>query len=234
MARDHGRIRHRMWGDPDFLALREAEQRLFMMALSQAGLSYAGVVPFTLRRWQGLAADSTLPKLRKAVSALQDARYVVVDQDSEELLIRSFVRHDGILDSPNICRAMVRDADTVCSPLLRAVIICECVKLLNEDPREGNEKSWDEVVTPWLGRTLPETFGETFPGTLTRTQLETLEAVEKGTLDLTISSARAAPSPSPFHSIPRSGRAAPGTFCDVHHQNEPCTGCAADRKARTG
>lgn len=231
MARDHGRIRHQMWGDPDFLALREAEQRLFMMALSQSGLSYAGVVPFTLRRWQGLAADSTLPKLRRGISALEAARFVVVDQDSEELLIRSFVRHDGILDSPNICRAMVRDAGAVCSPLLRAVFICELTKLLNEDPRLGNEKSWDEVITPWLSRTLTQTFGETFPGTLTPRQLETLENVEKGTLAQTISSARAAPTPSPFHSIPRGRSGRPETYCEVHKLAEPCNGCAADRKA---
>lgn len=229
MARDHGRIRHRMWGDPDFLALREAEQRLFMMALSQSGLSFAGVVPFTLRRWQGLAADSTLPKLRKGVSALADARYVVVDQDSEELLIRSFIRHDGILDSPNICRAMVRDADAVCSPLLRAVIVCECVRLLNEDPREGSDRSWDEVVSPWLARAIPGTFGETFPGTLTGAQLQTLETVEKGTLDQTIAHARSSFSYS--ITSPRNGGRFPGRFCEVHRLEEPCKGCAADRKA---
>lgn len=231
MARDHGRIRHRIWSDPDFLALRESEQRLFMLALSQSGLSYSGVVPFTLRRWRGLASDSTIPKLRKAVAALESARFVVLDEDSEELLIRSFVRHDGILDSPNICRAMVRDADAVCSPLLRAVFLCELIRLLNEDPREGNDKSWDDVITPWLGRTLPGTFGETFPGTLTETQQQTLEAVEKGTLDLTIASARAAPTPFQLHSIPRGSRQGPDAICDVHHLPEPCRGCAADRKA---
>lgn len=233
MARDHGRIRHRIWSDPDFLALRESEQRLFMMALSQSGLSYSGVVPFTLRRWRGLAADSTIPKLRKAVTALEQARLVVLDPDSEELLIRSFVRHDGILDSPNICRAMVRDADAVCSPLLRAVTVCEVMRLLSEDPRPGNAKSWDDVIAPWLSRTLPETFGGTFPATLTRTQLQTLESVEKGTLDLTVASARAAPTPYQLHSIPRSASHLPGSVCDVHHQPEPCRGCAADRKALT-
>ena len=230
MARDHGRIRHQMWADPAFLALREAEQRLFMMALSQPGLSFAGVVPFTLRRWQGLAADSTLPKLRGAAAALEAARFVVVDRDSEEMLIRSFVRHDGILDSPNICRAMVRDAGSVCSPLLRAVLLCECTRLLNEDQRAGNDKSWDEVIAPWLRRTLPGTFGETLPETLTTTQLETLETAVGGALAQTISLARAAPTPSPFHSLPRNR---PEAYCEVHRLTEPCNGCAADRKAAT-
>lgn len=234
MARDHGRIKWSIWGDPDWRALKESEQRLFKLALTQPGLSYAGVVPFTVRRWASLAADSSIPKIRRAVTALEEARYVVVDEDTEELLIRSYLRNDGLLDSPNICRAAVRDYDAIGSPLLRAVVVCETVRLLNEDPRPGNDKSWDEVLAPWLTRTLPGTFGETFPGTFTPAQLRTLESVEKGTLAVTISSARAAPTPSP-KSTPApqpGGPPSPEAFCEVHRLREPCAGCAADRKAR--
>ena len=232
LARDHGRLRHTIWSDPDWRALRAEEQRVFMLALTQPGLSYSGIVPYTLRRWQTLAADSTIPKIRRAVRALQEARFVVVDEETEELCVRTFIRHDGVLDSPNICRATVRDFAAITSPLLRCVVVCEVLKLIDEDPRPGNEKSWDEVLTPWLQRTLPGTFGEPFPGTLTKPQQQTLEHTVGGTLAPVRARARAAP--FLIHSIPfhGAGPRSPQTFCDVHRQAEPCGGCAADRKAR--
>lgn len=231
MARDHGRIKWAIWSDGDFRKLKGEEQRLFLLALTQPGLSYAGVVPFTLRRWQQLASDSTPAKLRKAVKALCEARYVVVDEDSEELLIRSFVRNDGLLDSPNIVRAFVTDFSAICSPLLRAVVVCEVWRLSSEYPRLGNDRSWSEVLEPWLAETLQGTFREGFTGTLTETHLQTLESVEKETLALTISSARAAPAPAPSIAPRRGGKGSAGAFCEVHFETEPCRGCAADRKA---
>lgn len=234
MPRDHGRIRWAIWSDDDFRALRGEDQRLFMLLLSQPGLSYAGVVPYTITRWARLASDSTVVKLRKSVNALEADRFVVLDESTEELLVRSFIRHDGLLDSPNICRAAVRDFTAVASPLLRAVIVCEVVRLMDEDPRLGADRSWDDVLIPWLNRTLPQTFGPTFPQTLTGTQMQTLETVEKEALDLTISLARAAPTPTPTPSPRRRGRGSVEAFCEVHHQAEPCGGCAADRKAARG
>lgn len=231
MARDHGRIRWAMWNDPDFRDLDEDAQRLFMLALTQPGLSYTGVVPFTLRRWSQLARNSTIPKLRKAVTTLEKARYVVVDEDTEEFLIRSFIRHDGLLNSPNICRAMVKDFPAVGSPLLRAVIVCEIYRLATEEPRLGNDKAWTDVIDPWFPETLCRTFPEGFEGTFPRTHLQALESVEKVTLPQAISSARTAPAPAPKYGSspqpPAAGR------CDVHQLAEPCRGCAADRKARS-
>lgn len=163
-----------IWSDPDWCALCEAEQQLFLLLLTQPGLPYAGVVPFTAGRWQSLAADTTPVRLRKAIQALASARFVVIAAETEELLICSHLRNDGLLDSPNICCAVVRDFETVCSPLLRAVIVCEAVRLQPETPRLGNDRSWDEVLTPWLEETLPQTFGGTFPQTLSPAQHRTL------------------------------------------------------------
>ncbi|GAA3223068.1 hypothetical protein [Actinocorallia longicatena] len=232
MARDHGRIHWAMWNDQDFRDLDGDAQRLFMLALTQPGLSYAGVVPYTLRRWSQLARDSTVPKLRKAVTALEKARYVVVDEDAEELLIRSFIRNDGLLDSPNICRAMVKDFAAVGSSLLRSVIVCEIYRLATENPRQGNAKSWSEAIDPWFPGTLQQTFREGFQGTLSPTHLRALESVENQTLPQAISSARAAPAPAPKYGS--SPQRPAGGLCEIHRITEPCGGCAADRKAIGG
>lgn len=236
MARDHGQIKWAIWNDREFKALAREDQWVFMLALTQPSLSFAGVLPYTLRRWQQLAADCSVQVLEDSVKRLEAARFLVVDPDSEEMLIRGFIRNDGLLGSPNITRSMVRDFGTICSPLLRAVIVCEIARMLRETPRVGNDKTWSEVLEPWLGETLPAMVGDgTFPGpfaeALSQGQLEVLEAVSRHGMSAAITLA----SP-PARAAPR--RAADGSvrlgYCEVHHQNEPCNGCAADRKAAPG
>lgn len=228
-----------MWSDDDFRALKGEEQRVFMLSLTQPGLSYCGVVPLTLKRWAQLSADSTAPKLKRTIRSLVIHRYVVADWDTEELLIRSFLRHDGILDSPNMARATVKDFANVGSKLLRAVIVVEVFRLLNEEPRIGHEKTWDDVLTPWLIETIPRTFPPTFPEGFHPRFTETLYQASGETFALACaraSRANPAPSPSPKRLSPqRAAAAAPGGAaprCDVHQKTEPCSGCAADRKAR--
>lgn len=155
MARDHARLRHSIWADAEFLALTEAAQRVYMLALSQPGLNYCGVVPFTLRRWAKLASDSTTRRLRTAVTALETARFVVVDEDSEELLIRSFIRNDGIIESPNICLAAVKAFPGVLSPLLKGVFVAELHRLRASPQGKGWEKGW-EAFAPLLRITVPQ------------------------------------------------------------------------------
>ncbi|WP_204078239.1 hypothetical protein [Planotetraspora phitsanulokensis] len=206
---------------------------MFMLALTQPGLSYCGVVPFTLRRWSQLAADSSVPKLRRSINALQKARYVVVDEDTEEMLVRSFLRHDGILDSPNMARATVKDFENVGSKLLRTIIVVEVFRLLNEEVRIGHEKTWDDVLVPFLTDMIPRTFPQGFPEGFDRRFTETLYAASGETFALACARAsRAAPSPSPApKSLSTSRAAAAPPLCPIHQLPDPCRGCAADRKA---
>jgi hypothetical protein len=150
-----------MWADEDFTALTEAAQRAYMLALSQPGLNYCGVVPFTLKRWANLAADSTIPKLHKAFTALQAGRFVVVDEDSEELLFRTFVKHDGILESPNICKASAKAFPTIHSRLLRGVFLAELHRLSRGDQQDGWDKGWPHI-SQLLSEPLPEGLPEGF------------------------------------------------------------------------
>ena len=97
MARDHGRVLVQIWSDPEWIQLTEAAQRAYILALSQPDLSYAGVLATRYKRWSGFAANSSVTKIRRAVRELEDAGFVMVDDDTEEMWIRTFVKHDGIL-----------------------------------------------------------------------------------------------------------------------------------------
>lgn len=133
MAREHARLQCAIWQDADFIALPAAAQRLYMLALSSPELSYAGVVPYTPSRWSRLAPDTTAAQVRRHVALLADARFVVVDESTEEMLIRTYVRHDGILRSPNVTVAMTKAAHRIVSPVIRRAFMRELVRLHRAD-----------------------------------------------------------------------------------------------------
>lgn len=133
MARDHARLYCAIWQNADFVALPPGPQRLYLLALSQPGLSYAGVVPYTPNRWAQLAAKTTPAQIRRDVKALVEARFVVVDESTEEMLIRTYVHHDGILRSPNVTIAMTKAAHQIVSPVVRKAFMRELVRLSRVD-----------------------------------------------------------------------------------------------------
>ena len=160
MARDHGRIRTRIWANRDFRRLTGDAQRVYFVALSQSGMSHAGVVPYQPRRWASLASDTTQPKVRRAVDQLEAAGFAACDEDTEELYLRNFVKHDGVMGQPNVVTAMTRAFATVLSDKVRSAFLVDLHVLYGEE--HGNEKwqtSWERVAH-LLSEPLPEPFGE--------------------------------------------------------------------------
>lgn len=158
MARTHGRIGTGIWADGDFTALTEAEQRAYFLAISQPGLSFAGVVSYTLRRWEGLAADSSIARLRKTFASLQRRLYVLIDPATEEMLVRSFVKNDGILSNPNVSKAAVTAYRGIHSPVLRGAFVVELRRLNAAAQEPGWEKGWSAGLDNLLSEPLPEGF----------------------------------------------------------------------------
>ncbi|MFI1928303.1 hypothetical protein [Streptomyces sp. NPDC020377] len=138
MARGHGRILTSIWEDSDFLTLDEREQRLYLFLISQPNLNHAGLLPLTLRRWSRKASGLNSAELEKRLQALEETRFIVVDDDTEELLIRSFVRNDGVWRMPKVMGAMVSGALEISSRRLQAALLAEMDRIplteLNDDP----------------------------------------------------------------------------------------------------
>ena len=161
MARDHARIYHRIWANKDFRALSESAQRAYMLVLTQPDLNYCGVTTLSMHRWACLAADSTPRRVRKSLGELETARFVATDAGTEELLIRSFVRNDGLLSSPNICINVLRTFPSVLSPRLRLLFLIELHRLNQEEQEPGWDKGWAHLA-PLLSEPIPEGLPEGF------------------------------------------------------------------------
>jgi hypothetical protein len=139
MARDHARIFVSIWTDPDFRRLERDAQRLYLLLASQANLTYCGSLDYIPARLTTLAADEDADTLQAAMNTLESKRFVVVDYQMSELLVRSFVRHDGLLASPNMTKAMVKARAAMLSDGLREALDEELRRAYREDPKA---KGW--------------------------------------------------------------------------------------------
>lgn len=139
MARDHARILVAIWADRDFRKLCRNAQRMYLLLCSQARLTYCGTLDYLPGRLATLAEDEDEGSVEEAVGFLEDGRFVVVDRTTSEVLVRSFVRHDGLLGSPNVTKAMLKDRAALLSDDLRAVLDDELARAYRDDPKA---KGW--------------------------------------------------------------------------------------------
>lgn len=151
MAREHARILCRIWDDPDFRVCSPEAQRLYLLLLSQPALNLAGVAGLTLRRWARCCEATDTADIEKALADLEDHRFVLVDEDTEELLIRSFIRNDGVASQPYMMKAALRCAVQVVSPRLRRALHAE---LLRVDVSGLRVRKDDSPVQPLYEQTL--------------------------------------------------------------------------------
>lgn len=130
MARAFGRIYSRLWAPGSgFTALAPSEQRLYMFLLSQPNLNHAGVLPITLRRWATMA-DGVAPKqIEQQLRTLEDAGWIVLDWDQEELLIGNHILDDEVWKQPRVMGAAVSSALEVGSPRLRRALLAEVERI---------------------------------------------------------------------------------------------------------
>lgn len=125
MARDHGRILCRIWQDKDFRALPRTTQALYMQLLSQPSVNNAGVLPLQISKWAKGCDELDEGSIADDLLALVDRGFVMVDEDTEEVLIRTFVRNDGVLAHKYIFKNALRCAEAVESPALRHALAVE-------------------------------------------------------------------------------------------------------------
>lgn len=207
MARTEARIMVSIWEDADFLALSPTAQRMFLFLISQPDLAHDGVIPLRERRWSKKAAGLSAAQIATDLEELSATCFVVVDDDTEELLVRSFIRRDKVYRQPNVLRSARDHLTTVSSAAIRAAAGAELVRIQTEaeDIPEGSKG-----VLAWMveafGNPSSNPSGDPSPkGTR-------LRPGERGTLVAVVGSASPSPfprspSPVPREPAPRAPRA---------------------------
>lgn len=134
MAREYARVKVTIWGDVDFRGLTPAAQHLYFMLLTDPDLNMAGIADWRPSRIVRRAAGWTVAAVNDAAQELADRDFIVLEEATEEALVRSFVRHDGVLKSPNLTRAMVKDYAAAGSDAIRETIAREVARGAQEEP----------------------------------------------------------------------------------------------------
>lgn len=149
MARDRASIRIDMWGDDDWRSLSQGAQHLYMMLLSHPTLSYAGVADWKPGRLAAMMRGKDAEGVRADAAELERNLFIVIDDDTEEVLIRSFVKHDGLMKQPKLVVSMTTAFAAVASQKIRSVIAFEVQKLREREPdlRAWGVKQVQTVLT---------------------------------------------------------------------------------------
>lgn len=148
MARSHGKVLAAIWRDDDWLKLTANAQRVYILLLSQPKVTLCGTLDLAEKRWARMASDSSLADINAALLELSDAGFIVADGITEELAIRSFVRHDlntGRMNL-NLAKGFWRAWEGLESDVLRVEIMSEIPDDLWE---KLEEHASDEALAMW-------------------------------------------------------------------------------------
>jgi hypothetical protein len=123
MARSHGIVKTTVWEpSSDFRDLTLAGQWCYVMLFSQPAINNVGVLPYVPEKWARYSADLTRRQLDEALDELEANRYLVRDEDTGELLVRTFVKHDRIWKQPNLVKSARREYQAVESERIRRTL----------------------------------------------------------------------------------------------------------------
>jgi hypothetical protein len=96
MARSFGKILASLTVDDDFNRLPLDAAYLYLRLLGVPSMTLAGALEYRPAKWTRFSPDWTRDTVEEAVTVLVACGYVAVDHNTEELLVRTFIRHDGI------------------------------------------------------------------------------------------------------------------------------------------
>lgn len=157
MPRKYARLMVSIWDDDDYKALGLELQGLYSALLAYPLISWCGVIDYIPKRLMKIDPELTEDSLFKKIATLHNhQRIVQLDMDTDELLIRTFIKHDDIMKQPNVAKAMAKAIDRVQSDALRSIVITELGRLYIEQPNLSGWEGLEQVH----GDLLEEVYAE--------------------------------------------------------------------------
>lgn len=124
MARTHAKMKCELLQHEGFPLLDADGQAAWQIIMIQPKLSLVGCVDYMPARWATHTAGMTEARFDAAVWQLEQHGFVVVDEDTHELLVRTFVKHDGVASAnENLRRGVWSAWRAIASKRLRKVAV---------------------------------------------------------------------------------------------------------------
>lgn len=170
MATDeYAKLFKRAWGDRDYTALNAEQQNLYQKLISQPDVSLAGVVTLAPVRWARQTSGQTVESIEATLAELEEARFVVVDRSTQEVLVRSYIRRDLGWRSPKTMKGIVGAVERILSPRLRAAVSAELERIdtsslptrVSEVTGKSNRQAIEGMLRNLIADTPPEGVSDT-------------------------------------------------------------------------
>jgi hypothetical protein len=139
MARSFAKIFQRIWADPAWRALDGESQHLYFLLISQPQMNLAGILPLQPRKWAACVSDWDVGTVEGALKRLSGDRFVIVDEDTEEVLVRSMIRNDEAYRTPGMLKSILKLAEGAQAPQIRGVLCEELGRLPRLEGKTGPE-----------------------------------------------------------------------------------------------
>ena len=143
--RDFAQIRLSIWNDDEFADLSADAQLLYFTLISHPSMNRAGVGTWHAGRMAAFNRTWTTDAVIDAAVELMTTKFVVIDENTDEYLVRTFIRHDGLMKQRNLATTMAREFATIGSRTLKAVVVHELARLREEFPEWKGWQSAEAV-----------------------------------------------------------------------------------------
>lgn len=145
MARSEARLQFGMWR-AGLDGLGPLAKLVYCVLLTEPTLNHCGVGAVRMSRW-AKDASLTIADTEKALQELIHGTFIVVDDDTEEVFVRTLIRNDGVAAQPYVLKGALREAVLTASPVIRQALAGELRKLPPKAP-DGTSKAGKRVVYP--------------------------------------------------------------------------------------
>lgn len=140
--RQYALIHRAILDDPSWRCLTRSQQNLYLLLLLKLSTNLCGVVDWRPKKLAVNASDMTVETIEADAVVLEKKLYIVRDEDTDEVLIRSFLRNDAPLKSSKTATAVRSSYTDTASSKLRGVIVFELQRLYKE---QRDWQGWDQV-----------------------------------------------------------------------------------------
>ena len=140
--RQYALIHRAILDDPSWRCLTRSQQNLYLLLLLKLSTNLCGIVDWRPKKLAVNASDMTVETIEADAVVLEKKLYIVRDEDTDEVLIRSFLRNDAPLKCSKTAIAVRSSYTDTASSKLRGVIVFELQRLYRE---QRDWQGWDQV-----------------------------------------------------------------------------------------
>lgn len=132
MARSEARLQFGIWRN-GLAGLSPHSKLLYCVLLTEPTVNHAGIGAMRTSKW-GRDAGLTVEETTKALQELTDGAFIVVDEDTEEVFVRTMIRNDGVVEQPYVLKGALKEALHTSSTVIRRALAAELRKLPPRQP----------------------------------------------------------------------------------------------------